>query len=427
MSGLGATESGGNHGQVVIIGGGVIGAACAYYLAREGRSVTILERQQFGRGCSHGNCGFISPSHVLPLTTPGAISTALKSLFSPTAPFRIKPRLDPTLWGWLLQFARRCNNQQMLTAAGPIHALLETSRKLYDQLFAEEPFDCDWETRGLLFVFKTPGGLEHHQEVASLLRDKFGLSIERFDGAALNELEPALKPGLAGAFLYPHDAHLRPDKLMSSWRHILLSQGVQIQEQCVVHEITGTAGQATSIRTSTGDYSADAVVMATGAWTPQLNQTLGCRVPIQPGKGYSMTLTRPARCPIYPLMFEEHRVAVTPFQQGYRLGSTMEFAGYDATLDRRRLNYLREGAEHYLAESPAAAVEEEWCGWRPMTYDSLPIIDRSPRWKNVWVAAGHNMLGVSMSPATGQMVAELVAGRRTTLDVTPYALSRFSR
>ena len=313
----------------------------------------------------------------------------------------------------------------MLRNAGPIHELLKSSRQLYDQLFAAEPFHCDWETRGLLFAFQSAAGMQHHADTAKLLREQFGLTIERYDGASLNQLEPALKSDLAGGFLYPDDAHLRPDKLMSSWRSILLEKGVTIREHCVVERLIKDQHRTIAVSTTAGDIQADAFVIATGAWTPQLNRELGCQIPIQPGKGYSMTLSLPKHCPIYPLMFEEHRVAVTPFQAGYRLGSTMEFAGYDATLDRRRLDYLREGASHYLRESPTQIVEEEWCGWRPMTYDSIPIIDRSPRWRNVWIAAGHNMLGVSLSPATGQMIAEMIDGRPTTLNAGPYSLNRF--
>jgi D-amino-acid dehydrogenase len=156
-----------------------------------------------------------------------------------------------------------------------------------------------------------------------------------------------------------------------------------------------------------------------------LNRALGCRIPIQPGKGYSITMPRPARCPAIPLLFEEHRVGVTPMQTGYRLGSTMEFAGYDTTLNPRRLALLREGASHYLHEPYTEPIEEEWYGWRPMTPDSVPIIDRSSTYENVLIAAGHNMLGVSMSPATGKLVAELLGGSVPHLDAAPYRLSRF--
>lgn len=413
--------------NVVVIGGGVIGAACAYYLARDAQRVTVLDRGLFGRGCSHGNCGYVSPSHVLPLTAPGAFGMALKSLFRPSSPFRVQPRFDPALWGWLLQFARRCNTRDMLRAAEGIHAILKSSRGLYDELFREEPFECEWQTRGLLFVFHTRKGLVHHAETAHLLEDRFGLSIRRFDADALAALEPALKPGLAGAFLYDNDAHLRPDRLMSSWRRVLEARGVVIREQCEVQGFARRDGRATAVRTAAGEIPADAIVVATGAWTPFLNRELGCRVPIQPGKGYSMTMPRPARCPQFPLMFEEHRIAVTPMQSGYRLGSTMEFAGYDATLNRRRLDYLRQGARHYLHEPDAEPIAEEWCGWRPMTYDSLPVIDRAPAFENVWIAAGHNMLGVSMSPATGKLVAELIGGREPHLAAEHYAVSRFGR
>ncbi len=205
-------------GHVVVVGGGVIGAACAYYLSKAGWSVTILDRGDFGKGCSHGNCGFVCPSHVLPLAVPGAIRAALKAIVSRDAPFSIKPRLDPALWGWLIRFARRCNVRDMMEAGRALQALLNSSRALYDQLMKEEAFDCDWETRGLLVVFLHREAMEHHAESDRLLRESFNMGAERYDGDRLNELEPALKPGLAGGWLYKSDAHLRPDKLMSSWR-----------------------------------------------------------------------------------------------------------------------------------------------------------------------------------------------------------------
>lgn len=166
-------------------------------------------------------------------------------------------------------------------------------------------------------------------------------------------------------------------------------------------------------------------MIAAGAWTPRLNVDLGCRIPIQPGKGYSMTMPRPARSPNIPLLFEEHRVAVTPMQSGYRLGSIMEFAGYDASLDPRRLELLRTGASHYLIEPTAEPIVERWFGWRPMTYDGIPIIGRSPALQNVLIAAGHNMLGLSMASATGKLVTELLSDEPTHIDATPYSPSRF--
>ncbi len=411
--------------RVIVIGGGVIGAASAYYLAKTGWQVTILDRGAFGKGCSHGNCGFISPSHVLPLAGPGAIGATLKAMLSPSSPFAVKPRLDLNLWAWLWRFARRCNERDMLAAAKAIQPLLNSSRTLYDDLLATEPFDCEWQHRGVLFVFRTVAGLSHHDHTAALLRERLGVSATRHDGEAARDREPALKPGLAGAWHYPSDAHLRPDKLMASWRNVLLAHGIEIREHCEVQGFTRNQGNASRVITKTAEIPADAFVVAAGAWTPLLQEQLGCNIPIQPGKGYSLTMPRPTRCPTYPLLFEEDRVGVTPMQSGYRLGSTMEFAGYDTTLNRRRLALLTEGARHYLEEPFTEPIVEEWYGWRPMTPDSVPIIDYAPALRNVLIAAGHNMLGVSMAPATGKLVAELLAGATPHLDPAPYRLARF--
>jgi D-amino-acid dehydrogenase len=411
--------------HVIVIGGGIIGAASAHFLDQAGWRVTILERGAFGMGCSHANCGFVCPSHVLPLAMPGAFQQAFKAMIAKDSPFYIKPRFDWALWSWLTGFVRRCNERDMLAAGRAIQPLLDSSRRLYDQLMQTPGLACEWETRGLLFVFQTPSAMNHHAATVKLQREQFGFEARRFDGEAVSELEPALKPGSAGGWLYEGDAHLRPDKLLESWRAHLQSRGVTIREQCAVEGIAGQHGEARALTTSQGRLEADAFVVATGAWTPLLATHLGCKIPIQPGKGYSITMRRPAICPRYPLMFEEHRVAVTPMQSGYRLGSTMEFAGYDTTLNRGRLELLKRGAEHYLREPYTQPVEEEWYGWRPMTYDSLPIIGKSPAYANVWIAAGHNMLGLSMAPATGRLVTELITGTTPHLDPTPYAVTRF--
>lgn len=412
--------------QAIVVGGGVVGAACAYYLCRSDWRVTVVDQGRFGRGCSHGNCGFVCPSHVLPLAMPGAVGMALQSLFSPKAPFRIKPRWDLGLWQWLFRFARRCNRKDMLEAGRAIQALLNSSRSLYDELLQTESIDCEWEPRGMLLVCQSQRGMEHYAETDALLREWFGLSATRYDGEALTALEPALKPGLAGGWLYRTDAHLRPDRLMTSWRRVLEARGVAIRENCAVGGFVPENGRARAVATSQGPMSADAFVLAAGAWTPGLGKHLGCRLPIQPGKGYSITMSRPSRCPRFPLIFDEHRVAVTPMRSGYRIGSTMEFAGYDTRLNRQRLDLLLQGASHYLHEPFGGPVEEEWFGWRPMTYDSKPIIDRSPSLPNVVIAAGHNMLGVAMAPATGKLVAEMLGGQATThVDPAPYAVTRF--
>jgi D-amino-acid dehydrogenase len=412
--------------RVVVIGGGVVGACCAYYLAKAGHAVTVVDRGAFGAGCSHANCGYVCPSHVLPFAAPGAIWSTLKTLFKRNSPLKVRPRVALANLGWFLGFARRCNARDMLASGRAIQALLNSSRALFDELIRAEQIQCEWETKGLLFVFRTPKHFEHYAHTDELLRREFALPAKRFDSAELAALEPALIPGQAGGYLYESDAHLRPDRLMSELKRVLLSLGVEIVENCEARFFAKSNGVATLLRTTLRDLAADAFVVATGAWTPLLNSELGCKIPIQPGKGYSITMPRPAVCPTHPLIFEEHRVAVTPFASGYRLGSTMEFAGYDDTLNRARLSLLTDAAKLYLKDPLPEPVQEEWWGWRPMTYDSLPVIDRAPAATNVLIAAGHNMLGLSMATGTGKLVAELLGDGKTHIDATPYALRRFA-
>jgi D-amino-acid dehydrogenase len=326
---------------------------------------------------------------------------------------------------WFLGFARRCNGRDMMKSARAIQALLNSSRSLFAELIATERLACEWETKGLLFVFRTPKHFEHYAPTDQLLRTEFNLPARRFGPDELAALEPALKPGLAGGYLYESDAHLRPDRLMTELARVLVAKGIVLRENCTVTGFTRAGGIASAVRTSAGEIPADQFVVATGAWTPQLNAELGCRVPIQPGKGYSITMPRPRACPTYPLIFEEHRVAVTPFASGYRLGSTMEFAGYDDTLNRSRLGLLTDAAKLYLVDPLTEPVQEEWWGWRPMTFDSVPVIDRAPAASNVLIAAGHNMLGLSMATGTGKLVAEMLGGGAPHIDPAAYSLKRF--
>ena len=410
---------------IAIIGGGVVGTMAAYYLNRAGWSVTVLDKGTIGGGCSHGNCGYICPSHVLPLAAPGALTSTLKTLFAKNSPLKVRPGFALKNLGWFLNFARKCNRSSMLSAAAGIQALLNSSRRLYDELLEDEKLDVEWDTYGLLFVFQTAKAFGHYAETDHLLSQSFARPARRFDGDALQKLEPALKPGsVSGGYLYDCDAQLRPDVLMTELRKLLTNRGVRFVEQAEMTGFTCEGGHAIAVTTSKGDFRAESFLVATGAWTPLLQSHLGGKLPILPGKGYSITLKRPEVCPTFPMIFEEHRVAISPFASGFRIGSTMEFTGYDDTLNRSRLQLLRDGASHYLKDTDAPAFEE-WWGWRPMTYDGLPIIDRSKLHPNVLIAAGHGMLGLSMATGTGKLVQELLTGEPPHVDARAYRAGRF--
>ena len=254
--------------------------------------------------------------------------------------------------------------------------------------FIREGLACEWQTCGRCSS-SIPAGMEQIRRPTNFLGVQHAARLffgERYARSS------RLETRLGGGWLYEGDAHLRPDRLMSSWRAKLESRDAAIREGCTVEGFARQGGIATAVRTSQGEISADAFVLAAGALTPFLNDHLGCRIPIQPGKGYSITSSRPAKCPQVPMIFEEHRVAVTPMQSGYRLGSMMEFVGYNESIRPKRVGYLQKAASIYLDEPLGAMVEERWFGWRPMTPDSRPIIGRSPAIANVMIAAGHNML-----------------------------------
>lgn len=413
--------------HVVIVGGGVVGAMCAWYLHKAGHQVTILDKGKFGAACSHGNCGYVCPSHVLPLPQPGAIRSGMKDLLRPNSPFRIRMRWSPTLWHWFWRFAQRCNQSDMLEAAVGRSELLQSSQRLYKQLVAEEDVECEWREVGLLFVYQDEHHFEQFGETNELLSKRFGVEAESISGDELSKFEPALKSGLAGGWFYRDDCHLRPDLLMKTLRARLELAGVQIIENYEVAKFQRDRNACRSVSGGSQEISGDVFVVASGAWSPFLNRELGCKLPIQPGKGYSLTMPQPKIMPSRPIILEQHRVAITPLQHKYRIGSTMEFAGYDTSVDPKRLDLLKSSAELYLHEPHCSPIEEEWFGWRPMTWDGKPVIDRSPRMNNVWIAAGHNMLGLSMATGTGKLIAELIEGQQPHINCGHFSLARLKR
>lgn len=409
--------------DVLILGGGVIGLSCALALLRAGRGVTIVEQNTIGSGSSHGNCGTITPSH-LPLNAPGTIEKALKWLLQADAPLRIAPTLDLTRLAWLLRFAGQCTPERYAATARTKLALLQASRARLSTLINDEGLDCEFVDSGTMYVWHSAAGFDAAEAEYRMLR-RLGVAIERFDGASARAQEPALNDRIVGGHWHPDDARLRPDRYVAELRRRVVELGGIIVEHAEVTGFRGDGQRLTGVETTRGDYTAAHFVYALGAWSPRLGRALGLRLPIQPGKGYSITYSRPAQPPTIPLVLKERSVCVTSWASGYRLGSTMEFAGYDTTLNRTRLDALTRGAAEYLREPLGPAVEEEWYGWRPMTWDDLPIIGPAPGLQNLTLATGHGMLGVSLSAITGALVAAEVTGNEAPLDPAPYLPRRF--
>jgi D-amino-acid dehydrogenase len=413
------------HDDVLIAGGGVIGLASALALLEAGRGVRVLEAGTVGCGSSHGNCGTITPSHAAPLAAPGVVWKALHWMLTPDAPFYLKPRLDPALWRWLAHFAARCNRRDWQASMAAKAALLNASRQALPQWIARHGIECEYGEEGVDYVFRDAGTLAHFSTELEPL-SRLGVMSETIAGADYERQEPAMRPGVVAVVRFPGDAHLRPNRYVAGLADAVRAAGGTIVEHC---EVSGLVedGDAMRLSTSQGEFRGRDVLVATGAWSPVLAKSLRLgRLPIQPGKGYSITYDRPAQPPRRPVVLYERSVCVTAWDSGYRLGSTMEFSGYDASLNRRRLDALERGAAEYLHEPVGPVKREEWFGWRPMTWDDLPIIGRVAGHEHLWLAAGHGMLGVSMSAGTGRLVADLVCGRETEIDPAPYAPARFA-
>ncbi len=414
-----------NERSAIVIGGGLIGCATAYYLAREGWHVRLLERDRIGSGASSGNCGYICPSHVMPLAAPGAVTRVLRTMMGQDSAVTIRWRFDPALWSWFRKFASHCREAPMMRSARGRHALLKASMELYRQLVAEEGLDCEWQDQGLLLVYKSQKDFDEFGKTATVLEREFGITATSFPGDEVSRLEPTLRPGLAGGWLCPGDAHVRPGKLLANLRRAIEQQGVVVEEGVTVHTLSIEHKQLRSVETCRGSLAADVVVLATGAEAPTFAKPLRCRIPIQPGKGYSLTIPRPRNAPRIPMILEEHHVAITPFVDSLRIGSTMEFAGYDRSLNPKRLALLMRSAQEHLPDVPLDGTAEQWAGLRPMIYDGLPCIDRAPGAENVIVAAGNGIIGLATAPATGKLAAQLASNTEPFIDPKPYSLRRF--
>jgi D-amino-acid dehydrogenase len=409
--------------HAIIIGGGLIGGFTAYYLLDKGWSVTVVDKDRFGEGASKGNCGLIVPNHLLPLNS---LDTMLKGLFwmlKKDAPLYIRPQFIPKLISWFSQFANNSRPKSILSSARARHALLQSSFDLFPEFIHAEKVVCDWSLAGSLHVFKSEKAWRGYGKTDAFLR-QYNIQAECLDKDAVRKLEPGLGDDICGAWHARQTAHLRPELLLSELRRILEGRGARILEHCPVQSFQSQNGKATAIQTDLETMTADAFVLATGAWSPAFAKSLGCQLPIQPGKGYSITMKPQPNFPKIPCFFEELRVVSTPWSDACRLGGTMEFNGLDSSLNSRRLAALSAGLRHYTTSPKPTGMLDEWCGFRPMTADGLPFMDWSPRLQNVMISAGHNMIGISVGPASGKLVAEIMDHTRPHIDPYPYRLNR---
>jgi D-amino-acid dehydrogenase len=409
---------------IVVVGGGVVGVCAAYYLARRGLPVTLVEKGDIASGSSYGNAGLIVPSHSIPLAAPGVLQQGLRWMLDPESPFYVRPRLRRDLVRWLLRFRRACTAEHVRRAIPIIHGLHCASLDLYRQLAALPGLDFGFRQDGVLAVFRTPAGLAHGRHEAAVL-EAAGIRAAVLDRDGARALEPALRADVAGGIHFADDAHVTPDRFVRGLAGVAAGLGAHLCTGTEVLGFTARGRTLTSVETTRGDVAANQVVLAAGSWSADLARGLGIDLPLQPAKGYSITCDRPAAGPRMPLLLGELRAAVTPMGDALRFAGTLELAGLDLTINRRRVAAIRRGVPQYLAE-PHYTVREIWRGLRPCSPDGLPYIGRPERYDNLIVATGHAMIGVSLGPITGALVAQLAARETPMLDLAPLAPDRFA-
>ncbi len=410
--------------DILIIGGGVIGVCSAYYLAGRGQRVTLVEQGDIASGSSYGNAGLIVPSHSVPLAAPGVLTQGLRWLLDPESPFYIKPRFDFTLFGWLLRFAAACREGPMRRAIPVLRHLGQASLALFDELAALDGLEFGYERRGSLLIYRTRRGYDGGAEEAHLLNE-FDVAAQPLDAMQVRELEPNVLPGVAGGVYFPADTHLRPADFVQRLAARAEKLGACIRTKTEVIGFETSGRKVVRVKTTRGDFVPAQVVLAAGAWSPVVARDLRLRLPIQAAKGYSITIKRPDKSPTIPLLLGEARVAVTPMGEVLRLAGTLELAGLDLSIHSRRVAAIRCAAKSYLPGLERIEPLEIWRGLRPCTPDGLPIVGRARGFDNLIVAAGHAMVGMTLGPITGKLVAQLVCGEKTDVDVRALRLERF--
>jgi len=398
--------------KVVVVGGGVIGLSCAYYLARGGADVTVLERDRIGAGASSGNAGTASPGHP-PLNRPGRVPQALRQMLDAASPFYVHPRWNPGLWRWLLGFARYCTRAHVEHAMAVMAPLGKDALALFEDLIAEERIECEYRREGYYDVCATEDGLEEAVAEAALARP-YGYGPEVLDGEELRRREPALGPNALGGVFYPEAATMDPALFLERLTRVVRRLGAGVREGVGVSSVALTGGRVSGVTTSDGALEpADAVVLATGPFSLELARRLGTTLPVQPGKGYHRDVPiGPNGAPPQRIACVLHESAVfcTPLDTVVRYAGTMEFSGANLVMRPARLRQLTVAARGLFPKLGPARPLSEWCGLRPMSVDGLPIIGPLPGVEGVSVATGHGMLGLTLAPVTGEMIANHVLG-----------------
>ena len=410
--------------EVIIVGGGIIGLATAYYLNLEGHDVSVIDQDKIKSGASHINSGYLTPSHIVPLAAPGMISKGFRWIFNNSSPFYIKPRFDLDLVNWGMKFMKSCTSEHVQKSMKSILDINLLSKKLFIEMQQSNTFDFHLESKGLLMAYKTSVAEREEAKAASWAKG-LGIIVKQLSKEEILKIQPKATMEVAGAFMYESDAHTTPELFMNNLKNHLMSRGVKFFLDTVVTSFQKKEKKIEALNTNKGIFKADEFVIATGAWTEGILKELGIKLSIQAGKGYSFDVKNITGLSI-PAILSEAKVAVTPMSGYTRFGGTMEISGINSKINSRRVLSIVNAAKEYYPgiEIPLTSVDKARSGLRPLSTDGLPFIGRHSSFKNLVLASGHAMMGWSLGPATGKLITELVSGYDPSLDLKPYSPER---
>ena len=412
--------------EILIVGGGAIGVCSAYYLSAAGRDVALVDKGDICSGCSYGNGGLVVPSHSIPLSAPGVVSQSLKWMLNPESPFYIKPRLDRDLISWLWHFRRACNEKHVVRATPVIRAMNMASVALFEDMALLEGMDFGLEKRGTITAYRTEKGLAKAVKDARFLSE-MGVETRVLDADEIAALNPGIRIRALGGIFFPEDAHLVPHRFVRGLAEYVGGKGVRIHRETEVLGFKTSRGRVVAVKTNRGDFQAEHIILAGGSWSPMIAKDLRINLPIQPAKGYSITFKRPDVCPTVPFSLGEAKVGITPMGDMLRFAGTLELAGLDFSINQRRVQAILRAVPDYFPDLNPDYLDmiEIWCGLRPCTPDGVPFLGRAPGVENVIVAAGHAMIGISLGPVTGKLVAELISDEVPSIDLSALKVDRF--
>lgn len=409
--------------SITVFGAGIVGLCCASYLQRDGHQVTIVDRGEPGEATSFGNAGILSPGSCVPMAVPGVLKKLPGWLADPLGPLTLRPGHLPSMFPWFLHFLKASRPERVEAGADALHRMLVQTFDAYAPLLKAAGVEDIVRRPGYLVVYESDAAFQSDQLAWRLRRDR-GVEFDVLDGPGLRRLEPALGPQyVRGTYILDQGYVASPLRLSQALASRFLANGGRIERREVLDVEIGPDGP-TALLTDGGRMPFETLVLAAGVHSGKFAERLGERVLLEAERGYHVQFADPGIELSRPIMAAERKFFATPMEMGVRIAGTTEFAGLDRPANMGRARVLLENAKRLFPGIRTEAYSD-WMGQRPSTPDYIPIVSASTRYPNVFHAFGHGHLGLVGGAPSGRIIADLVAGRKPAIDISPYRIDRF--